>query len=508
MHSGLIKAFLLLCLASLANAQEYFVQEYGAEVSMVGADVEYDNVLNTFHIVSAGIFCANGESSMYIHTDDEGMETYRRTICEVDIGKSTALLHDDTLIVGGHNAPVKSHFQVYRINPVTGDSIDHFELPIDTSVFVRQLAQIIAYHDGKYYVGGRGQIADVGMMPLFYVCNRDWSVDTMIVVDTLFDGRIIGFDFTDSEVFVSYDQALLESPRVSNQVIAGFDLSTYRAKYLQVSSEEEWYDGFTANCHLGDGIFFQYLDAEEEHKYLLVDVVNDEVLWEIPQRSVYGWSQYIFVEPRSMLLLSDGNVLVYGWVRDVRPFVGDDRDGPYFCKMDPYSGDVIWDRVIRKDYLPSVDRLQHVSGAILDAVELPSGDLAMTGYLNNPDPILPSKALLIKTDADGCLTPDCDRVIDLDELAVSSQEVEVDKQNIINIYPNPTTDVLTIACSRGSEIRSIEVYDVAGFLIDAKQEIGSTELTLITSGWQPGVYVVRSLTTDGHYSSNKVIVIK
>jgi hypothetical protein len=67
---------------------------------------------------------------------------------------------------------------------------------------------------------------------------------------------------------------------------------------------------------------------------------------------------------------------------------------------------------------------------------------------------------------------------------------------------------MTIACDAWSEIRSLEVYDVTGSVIVAKQDIKKTEITLITADWQPGVYVVRSMTTDGHLSSNKVIVIQ
>lgn len=171
------------------------------------------------------------------------------------------------------------------------------------------------------------------------------------------------------------------------------------------------------------------------------------------------------------------------------------------------EGNELWHRFI-VDYSEDGKDSRDVGFSMVELGE--DGSIYVGGWVVNEQQSWEANGTdiwLMKLDSMGCLSDQpCEEVIRVG-LLTGSSEITNEAPGL-NIYPNPTSDRMTIACDAWSEIRSVEVYDVTGSLILAQREVSSSEVTLNTSDWKPGVYVVRSHTIDGHYFSNKVIVIQ
>ncbi|NOR87693.1 MAG: T9SS type A sorting domain-containing protein [Bacteroidales bacterium] len=74
----------------------------------------------------------------------------------------------------------------------------------------------------------------------------------------------------------------------------------------------------------------------------------------------------------------------------------------------------------------------------------------------------------------------------------------------IHLYPNPTEHEVYIANTDG--IDQIQVYNEQGQLI----QIYKTEADDISIGkeWKPGIYLIQLISSDGSYSSGKLIKTK
>ena len=79
---------------------------------------------------------------------------------------------------------------------------------------------------------------------------------------------------------------------------------------------------------------------------------------------------------------------------------------------------------------------------------------------------------------------------------------EVETQNV-EVYPNPVKDVLTV---KADNLRSVVVYNSIGQRVFA-QELDSNEVTINTSDFETGIYMVR-IVADGKEITRKISVVK
>lgn len=79
--------------------------------------------------------------------------------------------------------------------------------------------------------------------------------------------------------------------------------------------------------------------------------------------------------------------------------------------------------------------------------------------------------------------------------------IDIDTQNDIAVFPNPTNDVLNV---RGSDIKEIRIYSAIGALVH--RELPTQTTTRISvSGLVSGIYFVRITTTDKQYTEKVII---
>ena len=77
---------------------------------------------------------------------------------------------------------------------------------------------------------------------------------------------------------------------------------------------------------------------------------------------------------------------------------------------------------------------------------------------------------------------------------VITSVTEPAEEVIINIYPNPVSDILTIRAAR--DISSVCLYDMRGTII-LTQQVGGPETVVDMSVLTPGTYIIRIFTSEG-----------
>ena len=83
---------------------------------------------------------------------------------------------------------------------------------------------------------------------------------------------------------------------------------------------------------------------------------------------------------------------------------------------------------------------------------------------------------------------------------------EIDPQEEISIYPNPSNGLFTISAT-GTKIKEVRVMDVMGRLVNSEElKANSTSATIDMSGYAKGVYFVRVQTENGII--NKKVIIQ
>ena len=160
----------------------------------------------------------------------------------------------------------------------------------------------------------------------------------------------------------------------------------------------------------------------------------------------------------------------------------------YIRRMDT-DGQEIWDRRI-------IDSTGGGRGFAFNyGLELANGDLLFSGNISSDtSSTSQSDAWIVKTDANGCLTPGCQ---DTFQILVASKEAPVYREpDIFGLLPNPFTDRLVLGTLLGYAVPpgdyEAAVYDLQGRLIHAPLRINPDLLTGFDMTDQPaGVYVVQ-----------------
>ncbi|MDA3910378.1 MAG: T9SS type A sorting domain-containing protein [Bacteroidales bacterium] len=88
------------------------------------------------------------------------------------------------------------------------------------------------------------------------------------------------------------------------------------------------------------------------------------------------------------------------------------------------------------------------------------------------------------------------------ELNISLTGINNDKNNEINIYPNPVNDMLNISLTE--TVESLEITSISGAII-SKFKANGTQMTFNVSDLSTGVYMIRFINSDGSTIIKKFI---
>jgi hypothetical protein len=121
----------------------------------------------------------------------------------------------------------------------------------------------------------------------------------------------------------------------------------------------------------------------------------------------------------------------------------------------------------------------------------------------------------VKLDSNGCLNNYCGLTdsncyyLPYPDCITSIPEHE-DSINYLIIYPNPTTETITIATTtKNHQLQSITLYDITGkakTLLLYKGELeGDNKITLNITHLPQGIYFCHITLTNGHTLTRKII---
>jgi len=157
------------------------------------------------------------------------------------------------------------------------------------------------------------------------------------------------------------------------------------------------------------------------------------------------------------------------------------------------DGDTIWSRsYVHGQYRDTFD--WHI---INDIIEHENGDITCLGHIT-PDNEL-TNLWLFRVGPDGC--PNLDSGVECGESVVitSIEDLEEDENEDIILYPNPTSDVITVDSEYDAD--SYIIVDLQGKLMQ-KGEVRSRSISL--HDLPSGTYVVHIHLIDGRHVSRKI----
>lgn len=176
-----------------------------------------------------------------------------------------------------------------------------------------------------------------------------------------------------------------------------------------------------------------------------------------------------------------------------RPFTDPDWEAGYIRRMNT-DGIEIWDRRIIDSTGGGYDF------AFYAGLELANGDLLFSGEISSDTSSATVQDVwLVKTDANGCLTPGCQ---DTFQILVPTQELLTQTETaIFGLLPNPFRDKLVLGTLLGYPVPAgvyhAAVYDLQGRLVYAPTRINPDLLTEFDMAEQPAGWYVVQVFRDG-----------
>jgi hypothetical protein len=180
--------------------------------------------------------------------------------------------------------------------------------------------------------------------------------------------------------------------------------------------------------------------------------------------------------------LSDGTIVSCGVT------VGDDGSQAGWLIKTDADGELIWSRTFNPSSFIDFIRFMLV---------MPNGDIVMIGNGRAPNEVI-QDGWILRVDSNGCLVEGC--------YSVGIEELE-EKTILVDVWPNPVSDVLNIDFSiHASFGRALEVtvVDVSGKEI-LRFTQNDTRESIDVSSWPAGIYILNGTDDKGRSFSVKVV---
>lgn len=167
-----------------------------------------------------------------------------------------------------------------------------------------------------------------------------------------------------------------------------------------------------------------------------------------------------------------------------------DGDAGWLIKTDS-DGNLLWQRKYNKNQYTDL---------FYSLLETDDGGFLLSGQAIN-EQTNSQDAWLLKVDSVGCTFPNCITGID-----------QAEKTIVVDVWPNPATDVLNIEKVSSSKQLDISVFDLSGRSVPLSKGVaGTAQLsrqgihTFDVSHWKSGIYVLQGIDEEGRSFSLKVV---
>ncbi|MFT5165427.1 MAG: hypothetical protein ACI8P3_000654 [Saprospiraceae bacterium] len=331
-----------------------------------------------------------------------------------------------------------------------------------------------------------------------YTPNSNITHEGMSLVQTIDGGFLmLGFrrywDYYKGDDILIDDKLLLKVDAQGEQEWIQFYPS--EPDSLIKSNFHKWIIGLEDGNYLSGGriVHFKedFVAATDFREYSLTKYNPEgEVIWD----KTYGNNFGMYSDEG--IVTSSGNIVFVGYEIDPL-FPGSGRRQYGLMASTDSVGELLW---LRKYYSAPADVAIDFFHAVTEA---PDG-----GYVACGDSFGPwadstyQNVWVIKTDSIGCLEPFCDSIFTAVE-----EPFPLISEAALRIYPNPTTDQLTIDTGEAHTLLGIQIFDSSGKRVEDIQFFRAHHLhshTLSIAQFPAGMYFVNVRTEKGWWSGKVV----
>ena len=208
---------------------------------------------------------------------------------------------------------------------------------------------------------------------------------------------------------------------------------------------------------------------------------------------------------------ANGDIIGEGYRKFDRDDLNRYVDCGWIFRLDPDSGEVIWDRTLCDYRSPIYDM------GFWDGVELANGDLVFTGLYQDTFPnampfINDPNVWLVRLSAEGCLVEGCNEwtIINPDGSITASEEQPLPEGRFV-VYPNPGNGQVWVALQGvypdGKQCRII-LYDAQGRAMKTETFYAGSPQPFDWGDLPPGMYYYLIRADAGGVQSGKLVIVR
>lgn len=158
-------------------------------------------------------------------------------------------------------------------------------------------------------------------------------------------------------------------------------------------------------------------------------------------------------------------------------------DAGWLVKTDS-AGNLLWQRKYN---------FNNFTDLFYDVLPTSDGGFLLSGQCINTANNISQDAWLLKVDSLGCAYENCTVGIE-----------EESKKVMVDVYPNPTSEILNIELQESNKIYEVEITDINGQVV-YKSEIGNQKSEVSVSGYANGIYLL-TLENEEQRTSLKIVI--
>ena len=492
---GLFGVICILLLSYSSYTQEYFSKVYDPHVGIT--DIGFDLEIFEGEIYILAIHrCSNStvDCASVSKVDIEGNLIWTSLYDYMDPGISSLSRKNDTLIAVGHvyNGTGNDSTILVQLLDTSGADIATYEIvepgPLnqtETYGAVVQGQEIIVYgsQDLPGSFTARGFMHRLDMEGNILKKQYYQDLSETIMTDLFLDEN-------GNYIF----NVILHQKGESKESRAIIKLDTLGNELYRWDSEPEFFlNGPENMVVLNNGNYVIKHDTEAPNGVgevpLMVCVDQDaQTVWKY-EFSEAGFFFYI----KNMFVAANGDILLCG---SDHVMLDEDFFTTGFIARISQGGDLLWKRIINDATITG----NFEQCSFSDIKELDNGDLVATGRFRNTHS---NDLWLIRTDADGCILPDCNPL----QLITSTENPPQDIAGI-EVYPNPSSGIFHFTVPEMTTAWNLEVYDLVGRSIFSTDSSEGSTIDIDLSAHGSGVYIWKIGNGEGRQASGKVVKVE
>lgn len=497
--------FSMQCIGQTHYSRHYDLAEYSYEFAQDA--VEYEGRL--FLVFQHAALEDSIQSMMVGELDDQGDFIWTKSFQGVEVlWKSPMLIENDTIYLFGYNRPVGDLIYLFKLD-LDGDLVEElnfsaFQFDLETivprGVMQNTFENKIIIYGGSYNV----RPDSLELFNFISSIDLDGSVDTVITFPSPRGGNI-------SEVVYNSKENTfhaIENKHTWRTTPGG----TFAARQWNLYSFDTSYniiDEWNSEVIIGGGVGKPSLGILSDGQIIIagsfesidysdVWTINDMGEQEFIVRLTNDFSPIVKIA--DIAVTSNDDILITGSLPYSPEITGIDSERLPYLGLISKEGALLWERLFYYD-----DAYEQRENGFFFLNEILNDGSIFVGGVNDQHYMNDNNELdshydmwLAKVDSDGCIEGECEyRLVDVDEVVFERNEV-------LQVFPNPTNNIINIDLPADVRLSVIHVLNNFGKLIfTAENNFGTIDCSMLTKG----VYWIIAEDVDGKRFESRFVKI-